>query len=557
MSTIIDNFINDFMERQMSDVKALIIAKNFTGAVSVARSADAAWIKNKGFLTNQTLKQTIDKLNNDITTYANGAFDGGQLAENGVSDISQITASATSSGGVVQVRLVGKKEDEKKVKIPKPIENDFKFKNDDFIGMEQEQEEAFTQFMYPLQYKNLFKRAKSLLMYGPPGGGKSFFAKALANSFKDQLDANVFLYAPTNAEIKGKYVGDTEKNINLYFDTAQNKAEAEKDPNSLSILFFDEFEGIAGSRSKPGNKNMTSSVNQLLTNMEGASSDKFTKLIILAATNLPWDLDSAILRRFNAKIFVDIPGDNERAQLFGSTIDKQLTPNKDDYVKGRGNFLQKAFDENQYPDLHQFLINLSNITGMSKLGQLQIEDRVKKIGVREGSDYKQALEQFFEKRHHIGIDDKIALSTYGYSSSDIVKITQRALNVVAMKKLKTKADYIDQNGVSSTCYPLCPDESPQCDVCKLSSVEKDQIVLTTQDIQNCIKTINSILVNTPSSINDKEYLDYVVYYITSRDPKDADKFIKNTLPRNNKTQRSLEPSNPRRILRRSREYDSD
>jgi SpoVK/Ycf46/Vps4 family AAA+-type ATPase len=181
----------------------------------------------------------------------------------------------------------------------------------DVAGMTQAKSDLLTYFVYPLIYPNLYSRrgAKSILLYGLPGTGKTFIAKAAVNELQ-RADPNVgvIFYAPTGAELKGKYVGETEKKIAAYFDCASKKAnECGNDGNKkyIAVLFIDEIEAIAGDRTQDQSGIMTNSVNVLLQKMDGISSYK--NVVVLAATNFPDKLDSAIRRRFAREIHISLP----------------------------------------------------------------------------------------------------------------------------------------------------------------------------------------------------------------------------------------------------------
>src|SRR5690606_35394784 len=121
-----------------------------------------------------------------------------------------------------------------------------------------------------------------LLLYGPPGCGKTFIARAIAGELKASF------ISVTISDILDKYMGESEANIANAFARARELAPA--------VLFFDEVDAIGGKRSKMGNwAGMRNVVNQMLTEMDGVGSDN-DGLFVLAATNHPWDVDSALLR---------------------------------------------------------------------------------------------------------------------------------------------------------------------------------------------------------------------------------------------------------------------
>jgi len=147
----------------------------------------------------------------------------------------------------------------------------------------------------PFQRPELFARFKissggGILLFGPPGCGKTHVARAIAG----EVDARFFPINP--ASIKSKYVGETEKNLQALFD------EAKRHPKS--VIFLDEADALLSAR---GNRKI-GSVTQFLQLTDGLIRTK-NCLLLLAATNRPWALDPAVIRpgRIGTHIFVGPP----------------------------------------------------------------------------------------------------------------------------------------------------------------------------------------------------------------------------------------------------------
>jgi ATP-dependent 26S proteasome regulatory subunit len=140
-----------------------------------------------------------------------------------------------------------------------------------------------------------FITTKAVLLYGPPGTGKSQLADCVAS----EAPSNVFIKA-TTSDLLNKYLGQSEKNINLLFQMA----------NALrpSIIYFDECDAVFGARKGNNDSNTNSSITANLLNLMST----YTDISIIATTNLPWNLDSAFIRRFSNHCLLDMPTEKEK-----------------------------------------------------------------------------------------------------------------------------------------------------------------------------------------------------------------------------------------------------
>ncbi len=146
---------------------------------------------------------------------------------------------------------------------------------------------------YPDKYKLYGKKTGGgVLLYGPPGTGKTMIAKAIAN------EVGAKFYAVKGSDIVSKWVGDSEKNINSLFQEA-NKQDR-------SIIFIDEMDSLIGKRGVDTHNDKR--VNEFLQQIDGFAG-RNPNLLLLGATNRPWDIDSAALRsgRFSQKIYIPLP----------------------------------------------------------------------------------------------------------------------------------------------------------------------------------------------------------------------------------------------------------
>eukprot|EP01129_Flabellula_baltica_P014689 TRINITY_DN7108_c0_g1_i1.p1 TRINITY_DN7108_c0_g1~~TRINITY_DN7108_c0_g1_i1.p1 ORF type:complete len:787 (+),score=245.25 TRINITY_DN7108_c0_g1_i1:72-2432(+) len=158
----------------------------------------------------------------------------------------------------------------------------------------------------PLRHPQLFKNIgvkppKGILMYGPPGSGKTLIARAVAN------ETGAFFFLINGPEIMSKMAGESESNLRRAFEEAEE--------NAPSIIFIDEIDSIAPKREKTNGEVEKRIVSQLLTLMDGLKSRK--EVIVIAATNRPNSIDPALRRfgRFDREIDIGIPDQTGRLEI--------------------------------------------------------------------------------------------------------------------------------------------------------------------------------------------------------------------------------------------------
>ncbi|HVH15951.1 MAG TPA: CDC48 family AAA ATPase [Candidatus Angelobacter sp.] len=188
-------------------------------------------------------------------------------------------------------------------------------------GLQDVKEELREAVEWPLKYPDLFAQLnatppKGLLLYGPPGTGKTLLAKAVAHESESNF---ISVKGP---ELLNKFVGESEKAVREVFRKARQA--------SPCIIFFDEVDSVAPTRgSSMGDSNVTERViSQFLTEMDGL--EELRNVVIIAATNRPDIIDSALLRpgRFDRLLFVPPPDLEARKQIF--KIHTRKTPLADD-----------------------------------------------------------------------------------------------------------------------------------------------------------------------------------------------------------------------------------
>ncbi|WP_025336993.1 ATP-binding protein [Paenibacillus sabinae] len=182
----------------------------------------------------------------------------------------------------------------------------------DVGGMEQLKKKIRLNFILPLQQPEMFQAfgktaGGSLLLYGPPGCGKTFLARAIAG----EINAN-FLHVELQA-ILSMYIGESEHNLHDFFEKARQEKPC--------VLFIDELDALGGSRHQMHQHHNRMLVNQLLIELDGLQSFNH-EVLVIGATNTPWYLDSALRRpgRFNHLFFVPPPEPAERELILGLKI---------------------------------------------------------------------------------------------------------------------------------------------------------------------------------------------------------------------------------------------
>ena len=190
-------------------------------------------------------------------------------------------------------------------------------------GLEGTKERLRETIQWPLEYPEVFEEldmqaAKGVLMYGPPGTGKTLLAKAVANEAESNF---ISIKGP---ELLNKYVGESEKGVREVFSKARE--------NAPTIVFFDEIDSIATERGKNSGDSGVGErvVSQLLTELDGLES--LEDVVVIATTNRPDLIDSALLRpgRLDRHVHVPVPDEEARRKILEvHTRDKPLADDVD------------------------------------------------------------------------------------------------------------------------------------------------------------------------------------------------------------------------------------
>jgi len=177
----------------------------------------------------------------------------------------------------------------------------------DVVGLDELKRSLRIQIIEPFLKPGLFARFKKsagggVLLYGPPGCGKTMMARAVAGECKAEF------ISVGISDIVSMWTGESEQQLAGMFDRARAHKPA--------VLFFDELDALAFSRSKAQSEHSRRLVNEFLSQLDGMTSNN-DSVLVLAATNMPWDVDAAIKRpgRFARQIFVPPPDAKARRHM--------------------------------------------------------------------------------------------------------------------------------------------------------------------------------------------------------------------------------------------------
>jgi transitional endoplasmic reticulum ATPase len=258
----------------------------------------------KAFLLHARLLAGIGEIEKAVSEYRRAVE-----ADRSVTDVEFAArlgiGAEESESEVVEGRVRASWEEEPE-KVEREIERP-KITFKDVGGMEKVKEEIRLKIIHPLTHAELYKAygkpiGGGILMYGPPGCGKTYLARATAGEIKAG-----FIAVGIN-DVLDMWIGRSERNLHELFEQARN--------HKPCVLFFDEVDALGASRGDMRHHAGRQLINQFLSEMDGVQSSN-EGVLILAATNAPWHLDSAFRRpgRFDRILFVPPPDATARAAI--------------------------------------------------------------------------------------------------------------------------------------------------------------------------------------------------------------------------------------------------
>lgn len=191
-------------------------------------------------------------------------------------------------------------------KLTQTIVTDVKTKWDDIAGLAFAKQTLKEAAILPITHPSLFRSNqqswRGILLYGPPGTGKSFLASAVAG------ESAATFFSVSASDLISKWQGESEKGVKSLFKLARDKAP--------SVVFIDEIDSLASHRSDNEQESTRRVKNQFLGEMDGVNKVDGKRVLVLAATNNPWSIDDAFLRRFEKRIYISLPDKTARKEMF-------------------------------------------------------------------------------------------------------------------------------------------------------------------------------------------------------------------------------------------------
>lgn len=213
-------------------------------------------------------------------------------------------------------------KEENIIQILKPFRSRITW--DDIIGLDNVKKIIKQAIVYPIKRPDLFPLGwpRGILLYGPPGCGKTSIAAAVSN----EIDAEFY---PVDAPmIISKWLGESEKQVALIFNYLRERASQ----GIPVILFIDEVDSLIGTRSQELGGEVRAR-NQLLKELDGLQDkgNEHLPLFVIGSTNKPWVLDWGFIRRFQKRVYIPLPDWETRRKLFQYFLSKVNVSDDIDY----------------------------------------------------------------------------------------------------------------------------------------------------------------------------------------------------------------------------------
>jgi len=282
------------------------------------------------------------------------------------------------------------------------LDNKPNIKFEDVIGLEPAKQTLKEIIILPNLRPDLFTGLRSpprgLLLFGPPGTGKTMIAKAVAT------ECNCTFFSISASSLTSKYLGESEKLVKALFHIA-----IEKQP---SVIFIDEIDSILSKRSEGENDAVKRLKTEFLVQFDGVGSDLSAKVLVIGATNRPFELDNAVLRRLAKKIYIGPFNLDERIkfieQIMKNTSNdlsqkdyKFISQNSENYSNSD---LKELCKEAAYEPIRDCK-DINKLKNISKLRNVNLSDFKKALRTVRGTLSKEILRELVEWNKSYGAID--------------------------------------------------------------------------------------------------------------------------------------------------------
>jgi hypothetical protein len=339
----------------------------------------------------------------------------------------------------------------------------------DLVGAKEEQKVLNNDFFKPNIYSGLKAPFNAMLMYGVAGNGKSFLASAIPTLYSKKLEQltgrfdqyKVRYYTTSAAMLKSRWQGQTESRIRLtykYLEQVQKELAKQEpiDEPPLIFLFIDELDNLLAKRKDGGSADI---VNTFLPILE-PSAGEYKNIVTVGATNLPWNLDGAILSRFSKRLHVDLPMPEAIQSMLYNGIVKQFTDSGDE-----------SLEVFQYKEAYDnFMSNVNNAVAMMTFDSVGAKTKLQE---ESGIDAGEYLNNFVDITHggNLTSINKLKMGTFGVSSRDVKNFVKALRNELAEVVIRNPLPDHDN------CYLEVPND------CKENCETKEQKKIKDKEIE--------------------------------------------------------------------------